>query len=87
MKHKRFAALILAVVLALSLAVPGFAAEAKTEDRLLTRGELITALYKLSDVPEMEPRQAYFDDVPMHGDLALVIRWAVCLAIRVLING
>ena len=25
----------------------------------------------------MEPRQAYFDDVPMHGDLALAIRWAV----------
>lgn len=46
-------------------------------DGVLTRGEFIMGLFALSGEKDMEPRQAYFDDVPMHGDLALTIRWAV----------
>lgn len=46
-------------------------------DGVLTRGEFIMGLFELSGEKDMEPRQAYFDDVPMHGDLALAIRWAV----------
>lgn len=55
-------------------AAPAKEAEA---DGVLTRGEFIMGLFELSGEKDMEPRQAYFEDVPMHGELALAIRWAV----------
>lgn len=74
MKRTGFLSLLLALSLAQSLAAaPAEAAG----DALLTRGEFLLGLFRISDVEEIEPRQAYFDDVPMHGDLALAIRWAV----------
>lgn len=72
MKRTKTLALLLALALALA-AVPALAAG----DALLTRGEFLLGLFQVSDVEEMEPRQAYFEDVPMHGDLALAVRWAV----------
>ncbi len=71
---KRIVTLVLALALVLSLAAPALAADG---DEILTRGEFVRALYELSGEEEMEPRQAYFEDVPMSGDLAVAVRWAV----------
>ena len=73
MKSRKLISIVLAVLLALMLCAPAFAAE----ENDLTRGEFVSALFELSGVTDMEPRQAYFEDVPMHGDLALAVRWAV----------
>ena len=73
MKSRKLISIVLAVLLALMLCAPAFAAE----ENNLTRGEFVSALFELSGVTDMEPRQAYFEDVPMHGDLALAVRWAV----------
>ena len=73
MKHRKLLSAALAVLLALSLCAPAFGA---AEDAL-TRGEFVSALFALSGVTDMEPKQAYFEDVEMHGDLALAVRWAV----------
>ena len=73
MKNRKVISIALAVLLALMLCAPAFAAE---EDPL-TRGKFVSALFDLSGVTGMEPKQAYFEDVPMHGDLALAVRWAV----------
>ncbi len=77
MKHKRIVALLLALTLGFTLALPGLAAEGTADPALLTRGELVTALYKLSGDAQGEPRQTYFTDVPADGALAQVVRWAV----------
>ena len=78
MKHSKLVSLLLALVLAVSFAaVPALAADEPAGDETLTRGEFVSALFAQSDAEEMEPRQAYFEDVPMHGELALAIRWAV----------
>ena len=75
---KKLIAIMLTLVLALSLAaVPVFADEPEAGDEVLTRGEFVAALFALSGVTDMEPKQAYFDDVEMNGDLALAVRWAV----------
>ena len=74
---RKFPAIMLALALALSLAVPALAADAETGDEKLTRGEFVMGLFDLCGDEDMEPRQAYFGDVPMHGDLALAVRWAV----------
>ena len=73
MKNRKLISITLAMLLILSLCVPALAAEEDT----LTRGELVSALFDLSGVTDMEPKQAYFEDVEMHGDLALAVRWAV----------
>ena len=73
MKLRKFIPIVLALLLALSLCTPALAAEEET----LTRGEFVSALFELSGVTDMEPKQAYFDDVEMNGDLALAVRWAV----------
>ena len=73
MKHRKLISAALALVLALTLCAPALAAEEDT----LTRGEFVSALFALSGITDMEPKQMYFDDVEMHGDLALAVRWAV----------
>ena len=73
MKSRKLISIVLAVLLALMLCAPALAAE----ENDLTRGEFVSALFELSGVTDMEPRQAYFVDVEMHGDLALAVRWAV----------
>ncbi len=73
MKRMKLVSAALAVLLALILCVPSFAAGKEP----LTRGEFVSALFERSGVTGMEPKQAWFDDVEMHGDLALAVRWAV----------
>ena len=70
---RRLVSAALAVVLALILCIPSFAAGKEP----LTRGAFVSALFERSGVTDMEPKQAWFDDVEMHGDLALAVRWAV----------
>lgn len=73
MKTRRFLSAALTLLLALMLCTPAFAADADT----LTRGEFVSALFAQSGVTGMEPKQAWFEDVPMDGSLALAVRWAV----------
>ena len=76
MKHSKLLALFLTLVLALSLAaVPALAADAEGGDAALTRGEFVTALYRLSDDWVEGPQDA-FDDVPAEGEVAVAVRWA-----------
>lgn len=77
MKRNRLIGTLLALALALSLTVPALAADAGTDEALLTRGELVTALYRLSDEWDVEPTQSWFNDVSAEGGDAQVIRWAV----------
>ena len=83
MKSRQFLSLLLALVLALSFALPASAAE-EPGDGALTRGEFIAALYALSGAADPEPDRACFADVPADGDLAPAIRWA---ADRGIVNG
>ena len=76
MKHSKFLSLVLAIVLALSLAVPAFAEDAQAGDEVLTRGEFVIALYDLTEAWDGESKQDLFDDVPAEGDLALAVSWA-----------
>ena len=76
MKHSKLLSLVLALMLALSLAaVPALAAEAEDGDAALTRGEFVTALYRLSDDWVEAPQEDY-DDVPAEGEVAVAVRWA-----------
>ncbi len=75
MKHRKLLSVLLVLLLAFSLCTGAFAVNA--DDGVVTRGEFIAALFELNGEKDMEPRQAYFDDVPMHGELALAVRWAV----------
>ena len=75
-KRMRGLSLVLVLVLVLTLALPVMAAE-DVADELLTRGEFLQAFFQTIETEEMEPKQAYYEDVPMHGDLALAVRWAV----------
>ena len=77
MNMKKAVSILLALALALTLVVPALAADAQTGDEVLTRGEFVTGLFDASGDKDTEPRQAYFDDVPMRGELAHAIRWAV----------
>ena len=74
MKRRRILAVLLALVLALSVAAPALAAEG--EDNL-TRGEFLAALYAMSGAGDPESAQADFDDISPDSDLAPAIRWAV----------
>ncbi len=71
MKRAKFTAGLLALVLALSLAVPAFGAEAD----VLTRGRFLTALFACEGDPLTEARQEAFGDVPADGELARAVRW------------
>ena len=73
MKNRKRISIVLAILLALSLCAPAFAVQTDA----LTRGELVSTLFQQSGVTGMEPKQAFFEDVEMHGDLALAVRWAV----------
>lgn len=73
MKRSKLFSLFLALALALSLTVPAFAAD----EALLTRGELVEALYHLSGEQDAAPTQSWFDDVSAEGADAQIIRWAV----------
>ena len=73
MKHWKILSAALALVLALSLCAPACAAG----EEILTRGEFVSALFEISGITDMEPKQMYFDDMETHGDLALAVRWAV----------
>ena len=73
MKSRKLLSVILAALLALSLCAPAFAADGD----VLTRGEFVSALFAVSGVTGLEPKQAYFDDVEMRGSLAQAVRWAV----------
>ena len=73
MKRRRSISAALALLLALMLCAPASAADADT----LTRGEFVSALFAQSGMTGMEPKQAWFEDVPTHGELALAVRWAV----------
>ena len=72
---KRSISLLLALILALSLAIPVFAAD-KAEDGTLTRGEFVIALFDSSGSDKTDPTQDRFDDVPAVGALAQAVRWA-----------
>ena len=72
MKRRKLLSMLLAA-LALSFCAPALAAD----DAALTRGEFVKALCARSGITGMEPKQAWFDDVEMHGELALAVRWAV----------
>ena len=82
-KPMRGLSLALCLVLVLTLALPALAAGEAAEGPL-TRGDFVKALFGLSGVEDMEPKQAYYEDVPMSGDLALAVRWAVGAGI---VNG
>ena len=84
MKQRKLLSLVLAIALALSLAAPAFAEDAKIGDKVLTRGEMVMALYQLTEAWDGEAKQDIFDDVPAEGDLALAVNWAFTLGI---ING
>ena len=73
-KTKRGLTLVLVLALVLTLALPAMAEEAESP---ITRGEFLQAFFQSVETEEMEPRQAYYEDVPMSGDLALAVRWAV----------
>ena len=76
MKRKRFISILLALVLALSLAVvPAFAEQ--VGDDTLTRGEFVSALFALSGVTDIAADRADFSDVPADSAIAPAIRWAV----------
>ena len=86
---KKTISILLCMVLLAALALPACAAERpetpeNAGDETLTRGEFVMGLFSMSGVTDMEPRQAYYGDVPMHGDLALAVRWAVGAGI---VNG
>ena len=67
MKRAKFTA----GLLALSLAVPAFGAEAD----VLTRGRFLTALFACEGNPLTEARQEAFGDVPADGELARAVCW------------
>ncbi len=73
MKHRKLISIALALLLALSLCTPAFAAEGDT----LTRGEFVSALFALSGVTDIAADRADFTDVPADSTLAPAIRWAV----------
>ena len=73
MKHRKLLSVALALLLALSLCTPAFAAE----DEILTRGEFISALFELNGVTDVAADRADFSDVPADSALAPAIRWAV----------
>lgn len=79
---KKTISILLCMVLLAALALP-VCAEERPETpenagkETLTRGEFVMGLFSISVVTDMEPRQAYYEDVPMRGDLALAVRWAV----------
>ena len=76
-KSMRGLSLVLVLVLVLTLALPAMAAEEEAAEGPLTRGEFLQAFFQSIETEEMEPKQAYYEDVPMSGDLALAVRWAV----------
>lgn len=76
-KRMRGLSLVLVLVLVLTLALPALAAGEEAAEGPLTRGEFLQAFFQTIETEEMEPKQAYYEDVPMHGDLALAVRWAV----------
>ncbi len=80
MKPKKIPVILLAFLLALSLWVPAFAADAA----VVTRGEFLTALCSLNDETDADAGQEAFDDVPAEGELAQTIRWALGTGI---VNG
>ncbi len=73
MKTKRMISTLLAGILALMLCAPASASGAD----ILTRGKFVSALFAQSGITDMEPKQAWFEDVPTDGELALAVRWAV----------
>ena len=76
-KPMRGLSLVLVLVLVLTLALPAMAAGEEAAEGPLTRGEFLQAFFQSIETEEMEPKQAYYEDVPMSGDLALAVRWAV----------
>ena len=76
-KPMRGLTLALVLVLVLTLALPAMAAGEEAAEGPLTRGEFLQAFFQSIETKEMEPKQAYYEDVPMSGDLALAVRWAV----------
>lgn len=84
MNSKKLISVLLALVLALSLSVPAMAAAEDESADLLTRGELLAALYGLNEDAEAQAHQEFFDDVPADGDLARAIHWAVSAGV---VNG
>ena len=73
MRLRKTVSILLAALLVCMLCAPALAAEGDS----LTRGEFVSALFDRSGVTGMEPKQAWFEDVEMHGELALAVRWAV----------
>ncbi len=71
-KRSKIPAALLALILALSLAVPAFAAD----PGVLTRGGFLSALFVLNGDPQTQPQQTEFRDVPAEGELAQAVRWA-----------
>ncbi len=84
MKLRRILSVALALLLALSLAVPAFADGGVPGNEVLTRGALISALYSLSNAKEPMPRPEEFADVPAYSELARALHWAVN---RGIVNG
>ena len=76
MKHNKLLSVLLALVLALSLAIPGFAADEENAGNSLTRGDFIAALFIQCGTLGDDATQDYFDDTPAEGALAQAVRWA-----------
>ena len=75
MKRSKLLALFSALLLALTLYSPAFAADVAPADTgVLTRGAFVTALYGVSGTAGAA--QTEFDDVPDGGELALAVGWA-----------
>ncbi len=75
-KHRRLLSIVLAAVLALSLALPVFAADGGSAGETLTRGTFVVRLFQMSGAEDTEAAQALFADVPAEGELAQAVRWA-----------
>ncbi len=68
--------LILTLALVFSFAAPAAAVEAAAEDRILTRGEFVAALFALNGAENAAPERNAFSDVPSGGALARAVGWA-----------
>ena len=85
MKYRGLIAAVLALSLMLTFSASVFAADDETAGEsvsdearaVLTRGDFVTALFRMNDDWETEPHQDYFDDVAADGALARAVHWAV----------
>ena len=84
MRLRNLLPVVLVLMMTLSLTVPALAADTDAENKTLTRGEFVIALYKLTEAWDGAPTQDCYDDVPAEGELAAAISWAT---VNGIVNG